>query len=58
MHMRVVSLHPNVRFEQVQDATGFALAKRDPLDITQPPTELELQILRNEVDPHRYVLGR
>jgi glutaconate CoA-transferase subunit B len=56
--MEVLSLHPGIHLEQVQAATGFPLEVREPLEVTQPPTELELQILRDEVDPHRYVIGR
>jgi len=56
--MRVASLHPGVRLQQVQEATGFSLTALNPLTTTLPPTDLELQILRQEVDPHRYVIGR
>ncbi len=56
--MQILSLHPGVRFEQVQEATGFELGVQEPLFTTAPPTELELRILREEVDPHRYVIGR
>jgi glutaconate CoA-transferase subunit B len=47
-----------VALEQVQAATGFRLEVADPLATTEPPRELELRILREEVDPHRYILGR
>jgi glutaconate CoA-transferase subunit B len=56
--MRVKSLHPGVTIEQVQAATRFELADGDPPGATLPPTERELQILRDEVDPYRYILGR
>jgi glutaconate CoA-transferase subunit B len=56
--MQVRSLHPGVRLEQVRDATGFELSVLDPLSTTPPPTDLELQLLRDEVDPHRYIIGR
>jgi glutaconate CoA-transferase subunit B len=56
--MEVLSLHPGRTLEQVQEATGFALGVRQPLMTTAPPTELELRLLREEVDPHRYVIGR
>jgi hypothetical protein len=42
----------------VRAATGFDLGLREPLETTQPPGKLELDILRDEVDPHRYILGR
>jgi len=56
--MEVLSLHPGVTLDQVQANTGFELGVREPLEMTQPPTELELKILREEVDPHRYIIGR
>jgi len=56
--MEVLSLHPGITFEEVQAKTGFELALREPLETTTPPTEHELHILRTEVDPHRYVIGR
>jgi glutaconate CoA-transferase subunit B len=56
--MEVLSLHPGVTSDQVLDATGFALTWHEPLTTTEPPTDLELRILRDEVDPHRYIIGR
>src|SRR5262245_39395087 len=56
--MQVLSLHPGVTLEQVQKATAFELSVREPLLTTPPPTEQELCILREEVDPHRYVIER
>jgi glutaconate CoA-transferase subunit B len=56
--MEVVSLHPGVAFEQVEASTGFAITTREPLERTLPPTERELDILRTEVDPYRYIIGR
>jgi glutaconate CoA-transferase subunit B len=56
--MEVISLHPGIALEQVRAATGFELGVRDPLEMTLPPSEAELCILREEVDPQRYLLGR
>jgi glutaconate CoA-transferase subunit B len=56
--MEVHSLHPGVTLERVRANTGFELGVREPLTQTAPPTGQELQILRDEVDPHRYLLGR
>jgi glutaconate CoA-transferase subunit B len=56
--MEIQSLHPGVTLDQVRAATGFELGVREPLAVTQSPTAEELQLLREEVDPHRYVLGR
>jgi glutaconate CoA-transferase subunit B len=56
--MEVLSLHPGVTMDRVRRATGFELGAREPLSVTSAPTECELQILREEVDPHRYIIGR
>lgn len=56
--MQVHSLHPGVTLEQVRANTGFPLGARDELTITTPPSEAELAILRRDVDPHRYIIGR
>jgi glutaconate CoA-transferase, subunit B len=56
--MEVLSLHPGVTLEQVRAATGFELGVNANLTATAPPTAQELHILRDEVDPLRYVIGR
>lgn len=56
--MQLLSLHPGVNLDQVRRATGFVLELKEPLAVTEPPTERELYILRDEVDPHRYIIGR
>lgn len=56
--MRVASLQPGVELQQVLDASGFELLVSPTLDQTPPPTETELHILRNEVDPDRLFIGR
>jgi glutaconate CoA-transferase, subunit B len=56
--MQVLSLHPGTTLEQVQANTSFELSIAEPLETTRPPTEAELLILREEVDPFGYVIGR
>lgn len=56
--MQVLSLHPGVTMEQVKAATGFAIDSVHPVGQTALPTAEELRILREEVDPHRYIIGR
>ena len=56
--MQAESLHPGVTFETVQESTGFDMLRADRLEETEPPREDELRILRQEVDPHGYVIGR
>src|SRR5438094_5205426 len=56
--MQILSLHPGVGMDRVRAATRFELHVREPLEVTRPPTDEELRILREEVDPHRYCIGR
>jgi glutaconate CoA-transferase subunit B len=56
--MQVLSLNPGITLDQVRKATGFELGVKAPLETTTPPSDRELQILRDEVDPHRFVIGR
>ncbi|MGD0278513.1 MAG: CoA-transferase [Smithella sp.] len=56
--MRVISINPGYSIKDVQDNCGFELLLASEITETQPPTEIELKILREEVDPHRYVIGR
>jgi glutaconate CoA-transferase, subunit B len=48
--IRVIALHPGVEFDQVQDATGFALAKGEIVE-TPLPTAEQIEIIAS-FDPH------
>ncbi|HEX9015569.1 MAG TPA: CoA-transferase [Chloroflexota bacterium] len=56
--MEVQSLHDGVTAQAVSERTGFPLLFADPVATTPAPTEEELKVLREEVDPYRYVIGR
>lgn len=56
--MEVLSLHPGITMEMVQDRTAFTIVANESLTTTTPPTLEELRILRDEVDPLRYIIGR
>ncbi len=56
--MEILSLHPGITLEQIRQATAFELGIREPLLSTPPPNDNELRILREEVDPRRYLIGR
>jgi glutaconate CoA-transferase subunit B len=44
--LELTALHPGVEVEQVRDATGWPLRVREPLAVTETPTERELEELR------------
>jgi glutaconate CoA-transferase subunit B len=56
--MRVISVNPGYTFDDVQENCGFELLRADKIEDTAPPTEKELGVLREQVDPYRYVIGR
>jgi glutaconate CoA-transferase subunit B len=56
--MQVVCLHPGVSFEQVQESTGFEMGKAEKVYNTEPPSQDELGVLREQVDPRGYLIGR
>ncbi|MBN1335256.1 MAG: 3-oxoacid CoA-transferase [Deltaproteobacteria bacterium] len=56
--MRVESLHPGVTLDDVRAATGFELLVAPDLGQTPAPSDEELRILREEVDPDRLFIGR
>ncbi|MCX3289596.1 CoA-transferase [Streptomyces sp. NEAU-H22] len=49
--MRLASLHAGVTVEQVRDATGFELTVPDEVPATREPTDEELRLIREVVDP-------
>jgi glutaconate CoA-transferase subunit B len=51
--MKLISYHPGVTPEVIQEFTGFELIIPDDVVETPKPTEEELRILREEVDPNQ-----
>jgi len=56
--LRVVKLMPGVTFEQVQENTGFPLSKTANPEVVNLPTDEDLRILHEEVDPDGEYLGK
>jgi glutaconate CoA-transferase subunit B len=50
-HARLKSIHPGVSIDYIRENTGFELIMSDNISTTGPPTDEELKILRNEIDP-------
>jgi len=49
--MRLISYHHGINIAQIQSRTGFELAIAPGVRETPPPTEEELRLLREEIDP-------
>jgi len=56
--MKVESIHPGITKEDIIKNTGFEVMWDEDLKISLAPTEEELRILREEVDPMRLIIGR
>ena len=56
--MKVLNINPGYSRKDVQDNCGFELLWADKITDTDPPNANELRILREEVDPQRYIIGR
>ncbi len=56
--LKVVKLMPGVTLEKVQENTEFKVEAAPKLTQVEIPTEDELNILRNDVDPEREYLGQ
>jgi glutaconate CoA-transferase subunit B len=54
--MQLLALHPDVSTSQVEANTGFELQVASDLEITDPPTEHELEVLRH-LDPDRLYIA-
>ena len=51
--MRLLALNPGIEVEQVQTATGFELIRPEEVGRNDAPSDEELRVLRDEVDPSR-----
>ena len=56
--MRIISINQGYSEKDVLDNCGFELLKAPKIIETFPPTDEELRILRDEVDPLKLVIGR
>ena len=50
--MQLVSVHPDVTVDHVVEATGFELVVGDEVGQTRLPTDEELRLIREVIDPH------
>ncbi|MDY6821952.1 MAG: CoA-transferase [Deferribacterota bacterium] len=56
--MKIESIHPGVTLDDIIENTGFELLRDDKIATTEPPTDKELKILREKVDPLKVIIGR
>lgn len=51
--MKLIALNPGITIDDIIENTGFELIIPEKVEINQEPTEKELRILREEIDPDR-----
>ncbi len=56
--MMLLSLHPGSTINDIKENTGFEILIPEKYELTKEPSQEELEILRNDVDPQRYIIGR
>ncbi|MEI7591500.1 MAG: CoA-transferase [Deltaproteobacteria bacterium] len=56
--MRIIAVNPGYSEKDVQENCGFELLKATKISENKAPTSEELRILREDIDPYRYVIGR
>jgi hypothetical protein len=49
--MRLASVHPGVSVDEVVRNTGFALVIPEPVPQTRAPSQEELRLMREVIDP-------
>ena len=55
--MVLTSLHPGCTVEQVRDNTGWDVAIADNLKVTAPPTNEELNVIRDRISGFSKLTG-
>ena len=53
--MRLASLHPGVTVDEIVEQTGFALVIESEVSETRKPSEAELRLIRERIDPKGFV---
>lgn len=56
--MELISLNPGKTVEEVNENSGFDILIPEKYGVVERPTEEELRILREEVDPQKIIIGR
>ena len=56
--MRLIATHPGISIDDVIKATGFELIIADDVETTIPPTEEDLRILHEVIDPNGFVFKK
>ena len=56
--LKLISLHPGVTIDEVKENSQFEILKPDRVETSPEPSDRDLTILRQEIDPAAIVLGK
>jgi len=56
--MKIESIHTGIKIDEVKENIGFELLTKEKILTTEAPTNEELNILMQEVDPFKLVIGK
>jgi len=56
--LKLISLHPGVSIDEVREHSQFEIMFPDRIETTPEPSDKDLRILRQEIDPIGIVLGK
>ena len=56
--LKLISLHPGVTFDEVKEHSQFEILMPDRIATSPEPSDKDLAILRQEIDPAAIVLGK
>lgn len=56
--LKLISLHPGITPEEVKENSEFDITIPDKIGVSPEPTDEDLRILREEIDPAGIVLGK
>jgi glutaconate CoA-transferase, subunit B len=56
--LRLLSLHPGVSLEEVQENSQFEILLPEKIGTSSEPSDGDLELLRREIDPAGIVLGK
>ena len=56
--LRLISLHPGVSVDEVKENSSFEIMLPARIETSPEPTDKDLRILRQEIDPAGIVLGK
>jgi glutaconate CoA-transferase subunit B len=56
--LKLITLHPGATLEDIKENSGFEIIIPDEVETSYVPTEEDLRLLRQEIDPVGLVLGK